>query len=147
MWNAHVVQGRTLEGTGHATFRLRVRLPEPGAYALHLRLTATTYLLFADDEIIAESGVVVESADRVVPASVTRVASFTAAREVTLTLQMANYHHARGGPRASVIFGTEGQIRSLRERQLFFFAFAVGCLAILVLYQFALYLLRRNDPL
>jgi class 3 adenylate cyclase len=58
---------------------------------------------------------------------------------------VANFHHTRGGLRSSLFFGTAEQVGAAREQRIALDAFVLGGIVLIMIYNLALYFLRRKD--
>ncbi|MEC9465217.1 MAG: 7TM-DISM domain-containing protein, partial [Myxococcota bacterium] len=141
-------------GTGHATYQLKVTglphdLTELGMY---VRTLGLSYRLTARDStgherLILSSGHPGASPETTVPWEVPQIGSFKKLMGPTLlfTIEISNYHYAHGGPWRAPVLGPERALRqTLLQEQFTDFAL-VGLLAIVALYHFALFLVRRKD--
>lgn len=145
MWNGRIVDGSVLSGSGYATFRLKLRLMPGAGYALIARFCSGAYRLYVNDQELAAVGTVGNSRETTVSGCSTQTPAFVSRGEDIVTLQVANYHHTRGGPRAGLILGSAQQIRTLHERRLIFDGFVFGGLCLISIYSLTKYLLRRSD--
>jgi DNA-binding CsgD family transcriptional regulator len=113
IWNDWPSAGDGVGGLGYATFRVTVLLPpELQGGALRLRPASTAYRLWANGELIASSG---EPTDRSSTRPHYRVSSVRyQARdgELELVLQVANFHHRRGGMWQPIEIGSVASIES-----------------------------------
>ncbi len=146
-WDTAEIDGKALPGKGYATFVLSLFLPkEPGNLAVKVGDIQTAYSLFVNGEKIAVSGSVGTNENRSVPKYSPLVADLeTVSSELTLVLQVSNFHHRRGGVFDAIKLGREEDIRALREDRLVMNVFLMGCIFIMALYHIGLYALRRSD--
>lgn len=147
-WNKVETSGKRKGDTGHATFRLRVRLP-PEVTPAALRLTGiwSAWRLWADGRLLAHSGTVGSGPGEETPHQSLVIADFQPqGREVELLLQVSNYHYLHGGPTTSISLGPEELIRSAQVRQWGGALLFHGSLLVMGLYHLILYYFRRNDP-
>lgn len=158
-WNGYRVGGKSLGGDGYATFRLTLRVPEPhgGTYALKLPGMYSAYRLYVNDTLVAHNGVVATRKAAAHPESRPQVVSLPApllnasprdpagALQLTLLLQITNFHYYQGGSWDSLYFGEVGQITELRERNIVIGYLVIGSLLIMGLYHLTLFWLRRKD--
>jgi signal transduction histidine kinase len=146
-WKGFSVDGRPLEASGFATFRLQVKLPgADGRYALKLPPIATSYRLWVDGQLAAESGRVGTSADESTPKYRTGVYLFTPiGQTVDLTLQVANYEHRRAGIWTDITLGRDRAVADSYFRSTAVEMIIVGCLLMIGFHHLGLYLLRREE--
>lgn len=147
VWNTYRVKNALLPKDGYATYRLTVHLPPSSeTKALNVVLISTAYTLWVDGKKILANGRVGTDKSSMVPLWKPSFASFThPGGTVEIVVQVSNFMHRRGGIRHSIVMGTELQIRQARETRLFWEHISFGCLCIMGLYHFGLFLFRRND--
>lgn len=146
-WNGHQAGGEAVTGDGYATYRLRVRLKDPGGpLALHVPYMRTAYRLWIDGEQVAANGKVGTSRGTMVPQYLPQTVLFTPRGEtVQLVVQVSNFRHRSGGMRESIEMGTVGGIARKQERGQAFRMALFGAILVMALYHFGLYILRRRD--
>lgn len=147
VWNTFRKSHVLLPKYGYATYRLTVQLPPSSeTKALNVVLISTAYSLWVDGKKILTNGTVGVDKLSMVPLWKPSTASFThPGGTVEIVVQVSNFMHRRGGIRHSIVMGTELQIRQAREERLFWEHISFGCLCIMGLYHFGLFLFRRND--
>ncbi|MGZ5133219.1 MAG: 7TM-DISM domain-containing protein, partial [Caldimonas sp.] len=153
-WNGlKLFDGRTLPGKGFATYRMRVLLPAgaPDSYTLVLDPVIDACRLWitgADGETVGPigGGEVGPTRERSHGSLSRTQLTFAAADEVTLTLQVSNFEHARGGsPGTSPLFGTAAAVESSVGHQRMSDFFFIGLLVITGLHHLVLFALRRRE--
>ncbi|MEZ5537488.1 MAG: adenylate/guanylate cyclase domain-containing protein [Thiolinea sp.] len=105
----------------------------------------TAYKLWINDKHVTSVGTVGTQAETTVPASRPEVVAFSYSPQVTLTLQIANFHHRKGGMWNSIVLGTEEQIRKEQRLRDHFDLFLLGSLLMMAFYHLGLYSLRSAD--
>lgn len=147
IWNGKHIGKETLPSMGFATYVLRVRLNDPDAtYALNLHTVSNAYKLWVNDSLIATNGTVGRDASQSIPGYAPKTVVFTPhSRQLVLLLQVSNFAHCKGGAWLPIELGTVAQIGKERETRSLLDMFLFGCLFIMALYHFAVYLLRRKD--
>jgi hypothetical protein len=153
-WNGlKLFDGRELDGRGFATYRMRIVLPtgaasEPFTVVLDpvidaCKLWATTPGGVHGPIGSGEVGTTRETSHGALRRSQLTVA---AGDELSLTLQVSNFEHARGGsPGAGVLIGTASAVEAYVARQRMSDFFFVGLLAITGLHHLGLWVLRRRE--
>jgi len=149
-WNGSVADGRKIGGEGYATFRLRVRLPgtadSVGQLAVKMPLVFTSYKLWINGTLLAETGTVGTDRSSVTPAFQTKLVSFTPRPgDNEIVLQVANFHHLRGGVTKKLELGTLGEMSRKSDLKLGMELFLAGSLIIMGWYHLGLYSFRRKD--
>lgn len=139
--------GTTLAGQGTGTYSLKVLLPEKGEMrALNILTMSNAYNLFVGDKLIASNGVVSSNPDVSEPEYAPRVVAFIPdSTEIKITVQISNFDHCKGGFWLPVEFGDVQQIQASRDARVLLEMFLFGCLFIMALYHFGLYVLRSKD--
>ena len=97
LWNDLRPDG---SGKGYGTYSLKIVLPEKiQSLAIEIPQLYNAYTLIADDSIIAEAGKVASTEKESSPYWAHRTATFSTHGKDTvhLLLQIANFHHAKGG--------------------------------------------------
>lgn len=146
-WQDAVHDGRHLPGTGQATFRLHL-VPGPGVQHVVLRLFALSaaYRLWGNGVLIAESGVVGESAASETAHRSLILAPLTLdARPMDLVLQVSNHYFRRGGVQAPLVLAAPGVLERQHIRTWCWAMFFAGSLLIMAIYHFSLYFLKKKD--
>lgn len=95
------------EGIGYATYLLTVIMPQGEKdLALALPQIYSSYKLWVNGNVIAENGVVGKSKEECKPQWKPQTVSFQSDRDtLSLVLQVANFHHAKGGIKESIYLG------------------------------------------
>ncbi len=136
-----------LNGKGFGTYQLTLRLPEQRfPLAVKVLHTETAYRIYADNELLGGVGTPAESVAGTVPQWKPRVYLLPrGGNSLTLTLHVANFHHARGGIGYGIELGTPEAILHTRERALTFGILLIGALLVLCVYHMIAFVLRRGD--
>jgi signal transduction histidine kinase len=147
IWGSHGSLKHTHDGSGYATYRLRLLLPRGGE---SLGIKINSILLAADIYIdgtrLSSIGTTGTSKAAMVPQRRVATLFFTPLHdECTITLHVSNFHYSKGGIMESIRLGSAGQILSLREKGVAFDFLLFGSLAILALYHLGLFYYRRTD--
>ncbi|WP_248929195.1 sensor histidine kinase [Paenibacillus hamazuiensis] len=146
-WNQAKENGEKLPASGFATYRLHVRTDggEP-MLALKLPPIETAYKLWVDGRLVAQGGRVGTTAAEAVPHYAPEVVAFVPEKPAfTLTLQVSNFDHRRGGLWNSVFLGTIQGVEAFAHRKLALDVFLAGCLLIMGMYHLGIYWLRKQD--
>ncbi len=153
-WNGlKLFDGRALPGKGFATYRMRVLLPpggrEPFTVVLDPVIDACRLWVTGADGAVAGpigGGEVGTTRARSHGSLARSQLTFPAAGEVTLTLQVSNFEHARGGSAgASPLFGTAAAVDRFVGHQRMADFFFIGLLVITGLHHLVLFALRRRE--
>ena len=149
-WNGSEIDGRSIGGEGYATFRLRFLLSGTadsiGPLALKMPLVYTSYKLWINGTLLAETGKVGTDRSSTTPRFQTKLVSFTPRPgDNELVLQVANFHHIRGGMLKKLEMGTLGEMSRKSDLKLGMELFLAGSLIIMGWYHLGLYSFRRKD--
>ncbi len=147
VWNAYQINGKSLPGFGHATYRLQVVGTDPGKpMALRIPTMSTAYRMFMDDELIASNGTATWDRNEFKPENrPVTVCIVPETTEFNLIVQVANYVYDRGGMWYSIKMGTPAQIQELTRNVTYLDLFLMGSFFIMGLYYLSIFLLRRED--
>lgn len=147
-WQGQTVGGGVLEGSDFGTYGLTLTTPA-GLEGLGLRIRNVhgAAKVFVNGVRVAEMGTIAtdgSSQPGYGPTVVPLPPAETGRYEILV--QAANSQVPRGGIGGPIWFGSFDTLQSERSRQLVVAAGAAGCLAMIALYHFALYSLRRSEP-
>jgi hypothetical protein len=95
------------DGVGYATYQLTVILPRnEHDLAVAMPQIYSSYKLWANGNVIAENGVVAKTKEECKPQWKPQTVSFHVDSDtLSLVLQIANFHHAKGGIKESIYLG------------------------------------------
>jgi len=148
-WNGYLWEGEKLPGQGYATFRLRLLLNESyvgQTMALRLPTIFHSYQLWVDGVPLIRVGQVGTDRHSTVPSLATERVYFQPQdTEVELVLQVANFHHMRGGITKPIELGTSQVITNRTILKTAYEISVTASLFILGAYNILLYLHRRKD--
>ncbi|WP_238653988.1 ATP-binding protein [Paenibacillus piscarius] len=148
-WLGYPLDGQTLKGEGYATFRLVIRLSEQDRkerLALRLPTIFHAYKLWVNGELLTEVGVVDQDREGMTPSLATRLVFFQPEGDtVELVMQVANFHHMRGGITKAIELGGSNVLTVRTHLKIAADMFITASLLVIGLYHLLLYLLRRKD--
>ena len=146
-WKGKTYNGLKLPGYGYVTYRLNIALKkQTRRLGFKLVEISNAYNLYANGEKVAFSGQVGINRESTVPSEYPQVATFEATtNNIELIIQVANFHHRRGGAWSVIQMGREIDIRRAQDRRLRFDMFLLGSILIMALYHLGLYAVRRKD--
>lgn len=146
-WKGFKIGELTLNGAGHATFRLRIK-PGAGARELSARLfnIKSAYALWIDGELRSFSGVVGDSkATEVAAPSIELATLRNQVEPIELVLQISNYTAWEGGPLFPIWLGPAERMRADLMRDWAISAFFAGSLLVMGAYHLALFAFRKKS--
>ncbi|WP_415713884.1 7TM diverse intracellular signaling domain-containing protein [Maridesulfovibrio sp.] len=146
-WRGHLVDEKRLGSTGQATYRLKL-LTDQSVDRLTLRIfdIHEAYKLWANGELIAQSGLPGISAETEKPARTLKLADIQLrGQPIDLILQVSNYHFRRGGIGEPILAALPGPLEAMQTRDWAISLFFAGCMLIMGIYHLVLYLWRKRD--
>lgn len=143
IWSKYYMDGEPLSNQGFATYRLIVSLnanETNGPMSLYLPSIATSYKLWINGELAAESGVVGANKQLMIAHDTARVVPIlTDDSKLELIIQVSNFVQRKGGMWKAITLGPTEQIVKYREIQVMkTLGFAIG-LFVMGVYHFFLY--------
>ncbi|MEI2399649.1 sensor histidine kinase [Paenibacillus phytohabitans] len=148
-WLGYKLDGQELEGQGFATFRLVTRLSGQDRnerLALRLPTIFHAYKLWVNGELLAEVGEVGQDKSSVTPRLATKLVFFQPGSDtVELVMQVANFHHKRGGITKSIELGGSNVLAAKTSLKVAAEMFITASLLVIGVYHLLLYMLRRKD--
>lgn len=146
-WHELETEGEPLQRTGVATYALTLRLPaSQQALSFYGTELSSSYRLFVDGVQVAAAGEVGIDRASTRPLWAPLAASLVAQRRnVEVVLQVANFHHARGGLLDELsVSSSSGHLQRIRrQRELSWFF--VGGLLLIGLHHIALFSIGTGD--
>ncbi|MEZ5042358.1 MAG: ATP-binding protein [Saprospiraceae bacterium] len=147
LWNDTKVDGAQLPAHGVATYRLRLLFDkQPPMLALALPDFYTAYQLWVNGVPFAHNGTVGLSKSMVKPHWLPQTLPlFVPGKEVELVLQIANFHHRKGGLGESILIG-EGTQMLTQQGSIFNLSWVIfGCLFMSGLFLAGIYFFGQGD--
>ena len=147
LWTKTIVGGAALPPMGYASYTLTVLLPKhANKLALDLPDTYTSYRLFVNGEMFADSGVPDSSEEKAVPKWFQKTLELnTHSDTLSLILQVANFWHSKGGPYKEIVIGDRDTLFHERQVDSAFDLLLTGCLFMGGLFFLGLFLFGRHD--
>ncbi|MEK4045111.1 ATP-binding protein [Paenibacillus sp. FSL H8-0048] len=148
-WLGYPMDGNALKGEGYATFRLVIRLSEQDSkerLALRLPTIFHAYKLWVNGELLTEVGVVDQDKEGMTPILATRLVFFQPEGDtVELVMQVANFHHKRGGITKDIELGGSNVLTVRTHLKIAADMFITASLLVIGVYHLLLFMLRRKD--
>ncbi|WP_141506267.1 ATP-binding protein [Paenibacillus luteus] len=148
-WLGYPLDGQELKGEGFATFRLVIELSRQDRnerLALRLPSIFHSYKLWVNGELLAEVGVVGPDKSSVKPQLATKLVFFQPENDtVELVMQVANFHHKRGGITKYIELGGSNLLTVRTNLKVATDMFITAGLLVIGLYNLLLFVLRRKD--
>ncbi|MFS0726390.1 ATP-binding protein [Paenibacillus sp. 1P07SE] len=148
-WLGYPMDGQELTGEGFATYRLLIELSEQDRnerLALRLPTIFHAYTLWVNGELLAEVGVVDQDKHSVTPRLATKLVFFQPDNDtVELVMQVANFHHKRGGITKPIELGGSNVLTVRTNLNVAADMFVTASLLVIGLYHLLLFAMRRKD--
>ena len=148
-WLDYQLDGQELNGTGYATFRVVIELSEQDRnerLALRLPTIFHSYKLWVNGEQLAEVGMVGRDKGKTIPHLATKLVFFQPENDtVELVMQVANFHHHRGGITKYIELGGSDALTIRTNLRIAAEMFVTASLLVIGLYHLLLFSLRRKD--
>lgn len=148
-WLGYRLDDQRLNGTGYATFRVVIELSEQDRnerLALRLPTIFHAYKLWVNGELLAEVGVVGRDKCRVTPNLATKLVFIQPGNDrLELVMQVANFHHMRGGITKYIELGGSDVLTVRTNLNIAAEMFITASLLVIGVYHLLLFILRRKD--
>jgi 7TM diverse intracellular signalling len=144
LWNATRTDGN---GEGFATYTLKVAVPDTiRNFTLEVPQIYNAYVLYVNDKMIASAGSVGNTKEKTTPAWNHQFVKFSVGERDTiqLVLQVANFHHAKGGVKEQLFLGVASKTEANFSLAKVASAFESGLLLLLGLVFIVLFFFRRQ---
>ncbi|MBN2807601.1 MAG: response regulator [Prolixibacteraceae bacterium] len=146
LWNNKTINNNSLPGQGYASYRLKIKHNTTEELAIKYLNAATSCAVYIDSVLLYKAGNPSTSKKHTLPSYRPAVITFSPQNgQSDLVLQIANFHHRKGGQWEPLILGTEKQISQLRNRQVFMELFSIGGIFIIALFHLLIYLHHRYE--
>lgn len=146
-WTSTQIEGKTLPATGYATYEALVLLPA-GSKGLGINVpdVYTSYHLYANGQLLQANGKPGTSKETTVPYWLGRTLLLPdGVDSLHLVLQIANFHHSKGGPYKKIVIGNYADMMNERKRDSALDLVMSGALLMGGLFFFGLYLFGKYD--
>ncbi len=132
---------------GKATYRLKILTsPEACVYGIKLYEFPQSYRMYVDGKFLVETGKYSETPELSSRSLVRPYSAFAhEGGALVLTIEAVNLDEEEPGPRRSIVFGLEKDVRSVQDGQLISDMVVCGVLAIMAAYHLGLYFQRRRE--
>lgn len=147
LWENTVVNGMQLPSIGYATYQLRILLSQNNHDPLAIKIPDTycSYQLFVNGKRFAASGTPGTSKATTIPKWIERTEVLPNSDTLDILLQIANFHHSKGGPYKQLIIGDKEKMFFSKDSESGFDLLLTGCLFMGGLFFFGLFLFGKHD--
>lgn len=146
-WNGYEVNGRKIPGTGYATYRLKILLPQAGQkLAFKFLDMAVAFSVYVNGKLLMSAGIPGKTRESTRPQFYPQVVEYKPdSRRLNVIIQVSNFYHRKGGAWESILLGLNDDVRQIRQRALNFTLFLFGGILIMGIYHISLYIFRPQD--
>jgi class 3 adenylate cyclase len=145
-WTKFELEGRKLPARGAATYRIVLSLPEDKVYGLYVNQMVSSYALYLNGRLLGGNGSVALDPDEVRPEFRPQVLYFTAEEGTAdIVLHIANGDYRHGGQWQAIELGSAEAVSAHANRIIMTELFLFGAIAMIGLYNIALFLFRTKD--
>jgi hypothetical protein len=135
------------QAKGFASYRLRVKLPQPMKLSVNIPLPWSASLIYINGQLIHQEG---QPGSTEADTSSGMHGPFIwtwdeTGTDVDIVMHVANYDLTLGGPLQWIRIGSPLEVQKAREREVATSLFLVGSIFIMAFYHFSVYVLRRRD--
>ncbi len=136
-----------ISAQGYATYALTILLPaQPGPLLLEVPDQYSAYRLFINGKAVANNGTPGRTEATTIPYWSTQLVALPdSSRTLHLLLQVANFHHSKGGPYKSLWLGNAARLQQAYTLARASDFFLTGCLFMGGLFFLGLFMFGRND--
>ncbi len=141
------INNKPLTAKGYATYAVTVLLPKrTNKLALQIPDTYSSYRLFVNGEMFANSGNPDSVEEKAVPKWLEKTVELTTQSDTLyLILQVANFWHSKGGPYKEIVIGDKDALFYEKEKDSAFDLVLTGCLFMGGLFFYGLFLFGKHD--
>ena len=149
-WRGASINGEEIPGTGYATYRLIILLPENTSenslLALFIRNISSSFELFVNGRRVAGNGIPAAESDSAAPGRFPLTVPLSVkSNRLDMIIHVANFHQWKGGIWEDIIIGTENSIRRSRIVSHSYEMFILSSVVVMGLYQLTLWFFRRRN--
>ncbi|HSZ84930.1 MAG TPA: response regulator [Puia sp.] len=147
LWKNDTVNGGPISSQGFASYKLMILLPKQRPQlALNMPDVYSSYSLYINGVLVSRNGQPGKTKAETIPFWNSRVIYFSTQTDTLfILLQVANFHHAKGGAYKEILLGDRDQIYLNKEINSAYDWSLAGCLFMGGLFFLGLYLFGRHD--
>lgn len=146
IWNSHLESNGISPSHGYATYRLKILLDTKDELAIKFLNSGTSSEIFIDGISYLKSGNPAKTKENTIPSLKSAVIDFTPQNnEIEIIIQIANFHHKKGGQWEPLFIGNKENIHQFRNNRIFIELLLVGAILIMSIFHFIIYIGHRTD--
>ncbi|MDX1958487.1 MAG: SpoIIE family protein phosphatase [Leptospiraceae bacterium] len=147
VWNGKKISNEIIQSYGYATYILRIKgIKTKETLSIRFRDQGSEFQIFANDRLILGDGIPTENVSGRIPRYIpfSRKIGVAENEEMVIRIHISNHIHSKGGMWYPIYFGTEDSINEYVSRNRNRDFFLVGCIFIIGIYHFIIYLNGRK---
>ncbi|NVO11639.1 MAG: response regulator [Bacteroidales bacterium] len=146
LWNNYHIDNLSITNHGFASYKLLVKLNKPEELAIKYLNVATSCKVFIDGTLVLSSGQPAKTKEKTIPSYKPDIIIFSPkSNEFEIVLQIANFHHKKGGPWEPLILGAKKQIKDYYSIRIFFEILCIGFILIMAAFHFTIFSIYINE--
>lgn len=146
LWNKKIINKFEIPSHGYASYRLKLKLPLNEELGIKYLNSATSCEVFIDGNSHYSSGKPGKTITQTEPSYKPSIITFKPQTEqVEVVLQIANYHHKKGGQWEPIIIGAKDQITQIRDRNVFIELILIGSIFIMAMFHLLVFFKHRFE--
>lgn len=144
-WNRYRHLIPDWDGMGYGTFFFTVTVSDTEMdYSVLIPTMGTAYRIFINSELVCQTGTPGTNRSETEPYYHSEVMDIhPQSNDIHFVIQVANFHHSRGGIWEPIYFGDRDSVRAYRLRSIIFESFIIGIMFIMMIYHLMIFFLRR----
>ncbi|NOU18792.1 MAG: response regulator [Bacteroidales bacterium] len=146
LWNNYHIDNLSITNHGYASYKLLVKLNKQEELAIKYLNAATSCEVFIDGILVLSSGQPAKTKEKTTPSYKPDIITFSPkSTDFEIVLQIANFHHKKGGPWEPFILGTTKQIKDYYNIRIFFEILCIGFILIMAAFHFTIFSIYTNE--
>lgn len=140
LWNHYHIDNLPITNHGYASYKLLVKLKKREELSIKYLNAATSCKVYIDGILVLSSGQPSKTKEKTIPSYKPDIIIFSPkSDEFEIVLQIANFHHKKGGPWEPLILGTTRQIKEYYNIRVFFEILCIGFILIMAIFHFTIF--------
>ena len=145
VWNNKYFYDKKVTPQGFATYRLNITVPKDEIYGLKIKELNCAYKLMVNGESVQIGQVGINKNSTIPSWKRAEIFFCSKNKQIELVLQIANFHHRKGGPEDAILFGRAQTIKTYKVQQAAMSIFLCGVLFILAAYFLLIYTFGHRE--
>ncbi len=140
LWNGHISSGQEIKNFGFASYKLNIKLNKIENLAIKYINASASCSIYANGELLYSSGQPGINKETTIAGYSPELITFIPkSKNLEIVLEVANYHHKKGGQWEPLIIGTKEQTQKHFNRSIFLEIFSAGFIFIMVLFHLTIF--------